>query len=251
MWNSNLIVNKYRFLFFYSILIISELSFSCPAKSAPYLELGDSGIEVIELQKSLSNQGFYRSPADGYYGKETQQAVIRFQKANSLSVDGIAGEQTQSMLQSRLSLAPQSTATQVFSQAGVGSVEGILTGVTTSEILSFFALSVGITSVIVYSDSSKQSGQPGKQAGQARYQPLKVKLDLYFKNKYLLTLGYFDAGSTVKLGINDPDGLPIIKTSSNKGIISMKNDLPKGRYICEITGIVDGIEITNEKYFEV
>lgn len=63
------------------------------------LRLGSSGSSVTALQKKLHALGYLDySGATGYYGSLTKTAVIRFQKNNSLSADGIAGAATQSKL---------------------------------------------------------------------------------------------------------------------------------------------------------
>jgi len=37
---------------------------------------------------------YFNGPNTGYFGSETQQAVIRFQRANRIGADGIVGNQT-------------------------------------------------------------------------------------------------------------------------------------------------------------
>ena len=66
------------------------------------LKKGCKGEDVRELQQKLLDRG-YRLPkygADGDYGSETQAAVKAFQKDWGLKVDGIAGPETQKMLDS-------------------------------------------------------------------------------------------------------------------------------------------------------
>lgn len=55
---------------------------------------GSSGEEVKQIQKRLKEWGYYNGAVDGIYGSKTQQAVKKFQKANGLTQDGIAGEKT-------------------------------------------------------------------------------------------------------------------------------------------------------------
>lgn len=57
------------------------------------LRLGSKGSSVTDLQKSLNAQG-YNLTADGIFGSKTQAAVKDYQKKNSLTVDGIVGNQT-------------------------------------------------------------------------------------------------------------------------------------------------------------
>jgi hypothetical protein len=52
------------------------------------------GDDVRQLQFALKDAGFDPGQIDGIYGKKTERAVKRFQKANGLKVDGIAGKKT-------------------------------------------------------------------------------------------------------------------------------------------------------------
>lgn len=64
------------------------------------LRYGDSGDQVRRLQKSLINNG-YPLPIngiDGVFGKETLDAVKRFQQSKEIKVDGQVGEDTANAL---------------------------------------------------------------------------------------------------------------------------------------------------------
>lgn len=56
-------------------------------------KIGSSGSGVSDLQRLL-NQNGANLTVDGQYGSQTEAAVRAYQKANGLSVDGIAGSQT-------------------------------------------------------------------------------------------------------------------------------------------------------------
>lgn len=55
---------------------------------------GNSGRHVKALQQALKLRGYYKGSIDSSYGKETAEAVKRFQKSRGLSQDGIAGNST-------------------------------------------------------------------------------------------------------------------------------------------------------------
>lgn len=55
--------------------------------------MGDSGEDVTNIQKYLKKLG-YISSVTGYFGTDTHEAVINFQKKNGLSADGKVGTQT-------------------------------------------------------------------------------------------------------------------------------------------------------------
>ncbi len=83
---------------------------SCPGKNYPFDEIiqavnkkeddtvllknGSRGNEVKKLQENLNKLGFNCGTADGIFGVKTEAAVKAFQKAYSLTVDGIAGPAT-------------------------------------------------------------------------------------------------------------------------------------------------------------
>lgn len=69
---------------------------STPTVTATILRKGSAGPEVKSLQKKLLQIGYYLGSygADGDYGDATVTAVRKFQKDNSLAVDGEAGPNT-------------------------------------------------------------------------------------------------------------------------------------------------------------
>lgn len=62
------------------------------------LKQGSRGEQVKTMQKKLKNWGYYNGAVDGIFGKQTKTAVIRFQKNNGLTADGIVGAKTLSAL---------------------------------------------------------------------------------------------------------------------------------------------------------
>lgn len=72
----------------------------------------DRGSGVLKVQKKLIELGYLaEGEADGAYGSKTTAAVRRFQKANGLSVDGIAGQATQTRLFEDPNVVPYSPPT--------------------------------------------------------------------------------------------------------------------------------------------
>ncbi len=59
---------------------------------------GDKGSAVKAVQKKLKSLGYYSGSIDGDYGNGTKAAVKAFQKANGLTVNGIANQKTVSKL---------------------------------------------------------------------------------------------------------------------------------------------------------
>lgn len=58
------------------------------------IQLGSQGPNVMLLQSALKKLGFFNSEIDGIFGPKTKNAVINFQKSNSLQADGIVGPNT-------------------------------------------------------------------------------------------------------------------------------------------------------------
>ena len=75
-----------------------------PTTEAPAqtLKPGDTGSQVIVLQKALKKLGFSPGTPDGDYGPSTQIAVERFQASKGLDSDGVVGPQTLNALQKAL-----------------------------------------------------------------------------------------------------------------------------------------------------
>ena len=57
-------------------------------------KMGSTGSEVSKIQSRLKEWGYYDGAVDGIYGIKTRDAVIKFQKKNGLTPDGIAGSKT-------------------------------------------------------------------------------------------------------------------------------------------------------------
>ena len=61
------------------------------------LQKGAKGVEVLAMQDALKKLGFSIT-ADGKYGDATVKAVKAFQKQYGLTVDGVAGNKTLTLL---------------------------------------------------------------------------------------------------------------------------------------------------------
>lgn len=62
------------------------------------LQVGSSGADVEELQRYLTENGYYRGKIDGKYGKLTRAAVDAYQADHDLIRDGEAGPITLSLM---------------------------------------------------------------------------------------------------------------------------------------------------------
>lgn len=78
-----------------ALVTVFSVAIHISALSLPALsKLGSSGDEVKSIQRRLKEWGYYSGSVDGIYGTATKSAVKKFQKANSLTADGVAGPST-------------------------------------------------------------------------------------------------------------------------------------------------------------
>ena len=84
-----------------------------PNSAYKTVKVGDRGEDVLLLQRRLIELGYLSGEADSAFGNQTRRAVERFQYQNGLSVDGIAGKRTLTVLYESKDVvaAPTETAT--------------------------------------------------------------------------------------------------------------------------------------------
>lgn len=77
------------------------------------LQVGDRGDQVRAMQEKLIAYGYLKGEADGAYGNQTRRAVEAFQYQHGLSVDGIAGRNTLTVLyeSDEIRMAPEAEPT--------------------------------------------------------------------------------------------------------------------------------------------
>lgn len=87
---------KNRIFFALTALVIafSIASFNMSPALPTLSKVGSAGSEVRAIQQRLKEWGYYKGIVDGVYGASTKAAVVKFQKANSLTADGVAGNAT-------------------------------------------------------------------------------------------------------------------------------------------------------------
>ncbi|WP_418041800.1 cell wall hydrolase [Paenibacillus xylanilyticus] len=67
---------------------------AAPSAGAQKLEQGVQSEHVLQLQEQLRDLGYFKAGLTGYYGSITKSAVRKFQQAQGLRADGIAGPAT-------------------------------------------------------------------------------------------------------------------------------------------------------------
>lgn len=82
-----------------SVMLFISFPVSASALSRnEILMKGDNDKYVLELQTALCDQGFLKAKLTGYFGTDTVEALMAFQKYKSLKADGKAGPETRQAL---------------------------------------------------------------------------------------------------------------------------------------------------------
>lgn len=111
------------------VLLIGMITLSAfvspdPPATETLSRLWSTGNEVTAIQQKLKERGLYTGNVDGIYGPNTQSAVIKFQKQQGLSADGIAGPATLKRLGITIGSTPSATTANVNLLARIISAEG-------------------------------------------------------------------------------------------------------------------------------
>ena len=64
---------------------------ACATGGYPLVKEGKKGVYVAVLQDALNTLGYNAGTIDGIFGKNTKNAVLRYQKSKGLTQDGIVG----------------------------------------------------------------------------------------------------------------------------------------------------------------
>ena len=83
------------------ILELAQAS-STVAANPTVLRYGSRKSDVQRLQTQLKQLGYYSGVVDGEYNDSTEMAVVKFQKAQGLKVDGLAGMATRGRLEAAM-----------------------------------------------------------------------------------------------------------------------------------------------------
>lgn len=79
---------------------------------------GMTGSQVRQVQQKLKQWGYFTGTVDGVFGQQTYDAVVRFQKKNGLSADGVVGTRTAEAMGLSLQSAVSASASASSSYSG-------------------------------------------------------------------------------------------------------------------------------------
>ena len=134
-----------------------------PNKKYTQLQFGDSGNNVKKLQNALIDLGYMeKGSADGKYGYNTYNAVKAFQKANSLSADGVAGPKTLTILYEDPNVVGIVAPTEVPTATPTPSLPPMLTPDGSTATAPAAATSAGQVALTPLEDAYIISGLDGK-----------------------------------------------------------------------------------------
>lgn len=105
-----------------TLLIVTSLIFSNETQPA-ISQVGSSGAEVRAIQEKLKERGLFTVGVTGYYGEQTRQAVLKFQKQQGIQQTGVAGPATLKALGISIGSAPAATSANVNLLARIISAE--------------------------------------------------------------------------------------------------------------------------------
>lgn len=89
-----------------------------------YSARGSQGAEVEAVQKMLSERGLFTAEITGYFGEQTEAAVLAFQKQQGLSQTGVADKETLQRLGITIGNIPAATEANINLLARIISAEG-------------------------------------------------------------------------------------------------------------------------------
>ena len=77
-----------------ALLCALVLAFGMTQHAEAAVAWGSRGEQVSKVQRKLRQWGYYDGAVDGVFGQETYDAVVRFQRKNGLTADGVIGSAT-------------------------------------------------------------------------------------------------------------------------------------------------------------
>lgn len=106
-------MKRFAGIFFAVIFLLAVTT----ARAQAAVAWGSRGDDVYRVQAKLAQYGYYSGALDGVFGQETYDAVVWFQRRNSLTPDGVVGSATAAALGIRLGDAAAAAAPATESEA--------------------------------------------------------------------------------------------------------------------------------------
>ncbi len=120
--------------FFFALVVLSTVGFSFVLAQVSSHKSEADKINPTEIQKALTDAGFYKGTIDGVIGRKTRVAIRAFQTKNGLTADGVCGPKTWEKLKTYLEPpTPVADTTQTTDSFSPAVDEGLSTGATAQE----------------------------------------------------------------------------------------------------------------------
>lgn len=114
-------MRKHSFFVLWIVLVMLVSMSAASALDKSTLYNGCKGEEVKKLQQALIDLGYLGGYADGVFGRNTENAVRKFQSKNHLNSDGLAGKKTQEILFAKASSSSSSSSAKSASSSSSAS----------------------------------------------------------------------------------------------------------------------------------
>jgi peptidoglycan hydrolase-like protein with peptidoglycan-binding domain/ribosomal protein L6P/L9E len=172
--------------------------------------VGSNGSDVVYLQSGLNKLG-YKLTVDGIFGNHTAAAVRDFQKANSLAVDGIAGQMTFAKLAEKTTVPSTPAQPAVTGQVSVklGRVDYAAHGTKSFANAAVALVGDKISAISVdeyqYVDPASYKGVPNSDKDFGKYYPTTPKalaLASKLTNAAAYSAGMIKSGATQAWDVN-------------------------------------------------
>ncbi len=143
-------------------------------KNDDIIERGDKGPEVLELQRKLSEFGYYMGALDGIFAGGSELAVMEFQRDAKIQVDGRVGSKTKTKLRGWSTAKSKKAKSEGRGQVVYVNQHAIRNRPCTVNLE--VTLSAAVYDVYgpgcqaqIYSGGQSRKGMPGKRTGSIRH----------------------------------------------------------------------------------
>ncbi len=109
-----------------ALAVAAVLLVAIQIASAQVVAWGSQGDTVSAVQKKLKQYGYYDGSITGYFGQQTYNAVVYFQRKNGLTVDGVVGAATAAAL--GITLSGGSVSVGSFNESEVYTLARLING---------------------------------------------------------------------------------------------------------------------------
>lgn len=143
-------------------------------KNDDIVERGEKGPEVVDLQKRLAEFGYYKGVIDGIFGGGTEIAIMDFQRAAQIQIDGRAGPLTKSKLaawtnEKKAEAKAEGRADVVYNNHGAVRNRPCTPYLEVTLATAVYDVYGPGCQALIFSGGQPKKGAPGKRVGSVRH----------------------------------------------------------------------------------